>query len=208
MLNIFKKKDPIEEFWNWFAANRSEFEDMPMSSTNDSVLERLRKIQVELERFSDGILAEIAKAPDGKLDLILTAEGDRSKFATIEEIIDRAPAIDGWKFTAFRQRIGPGFAMRMKGYVFDPEKMFFEAYQDGLELDLVVYSEGVLGVEEDELFHFGIVLMDNLLGEYDAVTKVRYYYFRDLSLAEDDSGLFPLTELPEFIDDFYSRNNN
>jgi hypothetical protein len=53
-----------------------------------------------------------------------------------------------------------------------------------------------------------MVLMDNLLGEYDSALSVRQYGFRDMREAENEGSLRPLNELPEFVDDFHRNRVN
>ena len=54
--------------------------------------------------------------------------------------------------------------------------------------------------ENDTLTHYGLIMIDNLIGEYDCVTKVRYYDFQDLSQESQKEGLLPLSQLRAFID--------
>jgi hypothetical protein len=207
MLNIFKKKDPIDEFWNWFVKNRKAFEDLP-SHDDDYAQRQLRLISRELQKVSDGLLVEVSKNAEGLRDLTITAEGNTQKFPIIQQIVERSPEIPGWKITAFRQPMPVGIVLNAGDLEYNPVEMFFEAFDDNGELDILIYAKNLAKVEKEKAFHFGMVLMDNFLGEYDTAVSVRRFGFRDVAEVEDHDALFPLTGLPAFVADFHRTNNN
>lgn len=189
----------IEEFWTWFVAHRSEFEAVTPKDSNDILItigERLRTI-------SDGLVAEMSPAAEGSRELTISAEGDRRKFPIVKEIVSKAPKLDGWVFTAFRQPAKKDFILTAEGIEYDTSKMFFVPLVEGKQFDLIVYTDNLDEKDEDRAFRFGMVVMDNFLGEYDAATKVRRYGFRDLNNLKDRSELRKLNELPKFIDEFH-----
>jgi len=78
--------------------------------------------------------------------------------------------------------------------------MFFEPVIEGTELNIIVYGENFNSYDRNKLVHYGLIYMDNLIGEYDCVMSVKYYDFMDISSVNDRSKLFPIFELPEYID--------
>lgn len=204
MFKIFKKKDPIENFWQWFTENEFQFDNL----TQENVKEKLDLIGNHLRKISDGLVVEVSKNHEGFRDLTISAEGDKEKFPIVREIVDKAPQIRGWTVTAFRQRANIAFILETDSIKYNTAEMFFQPLIEGDEFDLIVYAENLKDVDEKTAFHFGMIVMDNLLGEYDSVMKVRRYDFRDLNQADDKSKLKPLTESPKFVDDFYRKTNN
>jgi hypothetical protein len=207
MLNIFKKKDPIDEFWIWFVKNRKAFEDLP-SHDDDYAHRQLRLIGRELQKVSDGLLVEVSKNADGLRDLTITAEGNTQKFPIIQQIVERALEVPGWKITAFRQPMPIGIVLNAGDLEYNPVEMFFEAFDDNGELDVLIYAKNLAKVEKEKVFHFGMVLMDNFLGEYDSAMSVRRFGFRDINDAEAENELTPMLELPKFVADFNKTKSN
>ena len=208
MFKFFNKKDPIESFWQWFVKNKAVFEDLPQESLSEYVHRQLDLVGEQLRQVSDGLLIEVSKNAEGLRDLTITAEGDTEKFEIIRKIVEAAPPIPGWTITAFRQRMPKGCVLEAGTIKYNVEEMFFEPFIDGNEFDVLVYAENLADVDEQKAFHFGMVLMDNLLGEYDSALSVRRYGFRDIRDAENEGSLRPLNELPEFVDEFHRNRLN
>jgi hypothetical protein len=207
MQNLLKKKDPINEFWDWFVTNKETFEDLPRHDA-DYAHNQLRLISHELQKVSGDLLVEVSRNADGLRDLTITAEGNTQKFPIIGEIVGRAPEIPRWSVTAFRQPMPAGTVLRAGDIEYDPSEMFFEAYNDNGDLDVLVYAKNLARVEKEKAFHLGMVLMDNFLGEYDMAVSIRRFGFRDLDEAEEEDSLYPLLELPGFVANFHRTKNN
>lgn len=202
------KEERIEAFWKWFVDNQQSFENLPRPHDSESVHQQLDQIRNELIKISDGLVAEVSKNQEGFRDLTISAEGDKDKFPIVREIVDKAPQIQGWNIVAFRQRAPIAFVLETPSIRYSTDEMFFEPLIDGSEFDAIVYAPDLKQVDEKKAFHFGIIVMDNLLGEYDSAMKVRRYDFRDVEEVQDRKRLKPLSELPNFVDDFYERHNN
>jgi hypothetical protein len=191
--------DHIKEFWQWFKQEKTLFEMM----TDDTYSERLNLILQHLHLVSDGLSVEVSKGFHGVRDIIISAEGDRSKFQIIKNIVAAAPKIQGWTVIAFRQRAKEDFVLRYKDVKYNSAKMFFQPIIEGDSLNLIVYADSLRGKDIEAVEHYGLVTMDNVLGEYDCITKVRYFDFRDLREIKDKSQLIKLSNLPAFIENFY-----
>ena len=204
MLTIFKKNNPIENFWIWFNENNSMFNninDQNRDDLLDTLLERLHKIQ-------EGLSVEVSEEFKGKRDIVISAEGDRDLFPIVQKIVGAAPKMEGWTVTAFRQPVNIDFTLEYQGLKFKPSQMFFFPVIDQDTLDLIIYAKSINKYDSNTVNHYGLITMDNVLGEYDCVTKVRYYDFHDLDEGEDKRDLRPLKELRAFVDSFHSQKKN
>jgi len=204
MLGLFKKKDKIETFWTWFTDNQKKFEKIDSINRD----EKLDLILANIHNITPNLSVEISDEFKGIRDLVISPEGDKEKFAIVKEIIDRAPTIKGWTFTAFRQHVDEDFTLEYKDIKFTPSKMFFLPKVDGDSLDLIIYAKNIANRDFNTIAHYGLITMDNVLGEYDCVMKVRHYDFRDLDEEKDKSSLRPLTELKIFVDEFHKARHN
>jgi hypothetical protein len=83
--------DHIREFWQWFKEEKTLFETM----TDDTYSERLNLILQHLHLVSNGLAVEVSKEFHGVRDIIISAEGDTSKFQIVKNIVATAPKIRG-----------------------------------------------------------------------------------------------------------------
>ena len=141
--------------------------------------------------------------------MTISADGDKTLFKTVQAIVAKAPKLSGWHFYAFRQRMPEetikGMKVNVEGVELDASKMMFFPMQSGDTLDIIIYVKGITEDNFNDIAYAGLMLLDNVLGEYDCVTKVRSYDFHDMPVKEDElAGLRPLLELPKFVDGFHA----
>ncbi|QDA61904.1 hypothetical protein [Hymenobacter jejuensis] len=194
-----------EAFWLWFVENRAEFEHLNEATRNEKD-EKLNQLLEQLLKIDDGLAVEVSNESQGVRDLVISAEGDKEKFPVVKEIVQTAPFIPGWTVTAFRQRSDDDFTLQYRSLRFTPSDMYFYPIAEGDSLDLIIYSKGLKNHNPDTVAFYGLIAMDNVLGEYDCVMKVRHYDFQDLVDEKDKSNLKPLKDLPDYVDSFH-RNN-
>lgn len=194
-MNEDAKTQKIADFWTWFDANKSEFEDLESKSNQklDSIIKRLSTIEPELS-------IEISNEKEGLREIVITPEGIREKFEIVEQIVSLAPVIEGWKVVAFRQPIGEDFMLQYGDLELTPSNLYFFPIETDGSLDIIIYGDGFGDHEEDVLNHYGLIMIDNILGEYNFVTQVRYCDFQELPDESERSGLLPLSQLRAFID--------
>jgi hypothetical protein len=207
ILRLFRKADPIGDFWNWFKENEKrlkKFEKDPDTYLNE-VLTQAKKIQ-------PGLAIEFELPKNGVINMTVSADGDKNIFAIVKDIVAKAPQIDGWKFVAFRQRMDVEMIKGMKLQAADrelsPTQMKFFPVITGDTLDLIIYVKGVTDENYNQVAYGSLLLLDNILGEYDCVTKVRSYDFHNMPTKKEElDGLLPLIDLPAYVDKFHSSKN-
>jgi hypothetical protein len=204
MFKLFKKKDPIVELWNWFEANRTLYENMPDAELG----ENLDVLYQRVIAISPGLAVEMSRMNDGVRDLVISANGDVSLFPTVEATVAAAPKFERWTVTAFRPRIPETSVLKADNLELDMKKMFFVTAGDDGELEVHIFVEDIKDNDPRQVFAMGMIIIDNLLGEYDSATKVKAYGFHDLEEAHEDWSLTPLVELPGTVDAFHQRSNN
>ncbi|MBO9633364.1 MAG: hypothetical protein J7578_09615 [Chitinophagaceae bacterium] len=206
MFNFFKRSDPVKAFWSWFAENEGnlrQFEGNP-SHYLHQMLGKIRKI-------SPGLALELEPPRTGDIIMTISANGNRDLFDMVKKIIAKAPVIKGWEFLAFRQRMSKEQAGAIKlqsgEHELDPQKMKFFPIADKGDLNIIVYVNGITESNFNQIAYSSLTLLDNILGEFDCVMKVKNYDFHDMPTDERVlEGLMPLLDLPVFVDQFYGRN--
>jgi hypothetical protein len=208
MFGIFKKQDPIEKFWKWFQANEKDLSDFQKNpdKTLTQVLDSAKKIQ-------SGLAIEFEPPKNNIINVTISADGNRNLFPVVKEVVEKAPKIEGWSFVAFRQRMPPdkvkGMVLKAQDHELNPDKMkFFPVVSDD-SLDIIIYADNVTEENYSQVAYGGLLLIDNILGEHDCVTKVRNYDFQNMPTKQDElQDLKPLLGLAEYVDNFHKAKHN
>jgi hypothetical protein len=208
MFGLFKKQEPIEKFWNWFKSNEKSLRDFQKNpdKTLTQVLNNIKKIQ-------SGLAVEFKPPKNDIINVTISADGDRNNFTIVQEIVAKAPKIEGYSFVAFRQRMPTekvkGMVLKAEDHELNPDNMKFFPIISGDTLDIIIYANKVTEENYNQIAYGGLMLIDNILGEYDCVTKVRTYDFQNMPTEQKElKELKPLLELAEFVDNFHKKNNN
>jgi hypothetical protein len=134
----------------------------------------------------------------------VSANGDRELFPRVEEVVRAAPKLDGWTVQPFRPRgrmDGVAITLNDQTLAGDDVWCEIEKVRRGGAVDLVLHIRGVTVETGDVLSNAAMILLDNAIGEYDAVMRVASI---DLALLEGtpkkSERFFPLRDLPAFLD--------
>lgn len=201
---VFVKKDAVENFWVWFKGNEKRLRNF--ESDPDKFFTELL---TQVKKIREGLAIELEPAQKGIITMTVSANGNEDLFDLVKSIVARAPVVKGWQFVAFRQRLIPEQMKRMKlttkDHELDPEQMKFFPVISGDSLDLIIYAKGVSPENYNQVAYGVLLLLDNLLGEYDCATKVRGYDFHNMPAGKEDSeGLLPLLKLADYVDQFHA----
>jgi hypothetical protein len=108
---------------------------------------------------------------ENTVELILTADGDAKNIVFVEELVNMAPAIDGWKFTALKPALQlEDVSIEMSGYKFNGGNIYFYSnefpeYPD--EIDIVLIHNECKVDNKPEIVRGVYIFLDNYLGELD-----------------------------------------
>jgi hypothetical protein len=189
-LDIVTTKE-VASFWTWFTSyTRSAVVDA------DAIRRRLKKLCEDID-------VEICQDVSGQYEFIITANWTKDLFPVVEDIVKLAPVIPGWTISAFRPRGVFGKTFMFDDAVHQTDEVFFIPYTDGFELAIRIFVVG----DAPELRSAAFPMISTLLGEYDSLTKVRYY---DFGLIEDVDvdDLRHISELPQCVDGFMRSTAN
>ena len=205
MFGLFKKGDKIENFWTWFAENEKTYRNF-----QDNPDKYLNELLSNAKKISDGLAIELEPPKDGVINIPISADGVIDLFPVVQQIVEKAPKISGCKFYAFRQRMPvdnvKGMVLKAQNHELNPDKMKFTPIVTGDTLDIIIYADDITEDNYNQVAYGGLMLIDNILGEYDCVIKVRSYDFHNMPPNADNlTDLFPLLELAEYVDNFHKR---
>jgi hypothetical protein len=183
----------IHAFWDWFVRNARRVERI--TNGEDAAGQDLLR---QLQRVHRGVTFELGFAPDLGFHLIISADGKRDLFTTVHRIVDAAPNVEGWTFTALRPRRELPIKAALGLIEVDSEKIWFSAVRrDGL-VDLSLYFEQF--VDDRMIEAVGFLLLDVALGEFDTETKVGRIECLPLQSDAAKSAFIPFKELPGYVD--------
>jgi len=195
------KKLTISEFWNWFDDNQIRFLKAVKSQKNIQ-FEFVTPVFNKLNQIKEGAFLLTGMMDDNNAELVLTAEGNLRAFPYINELIDSAPKLENWKFTAFKPPMDfPDFGINMGPKSFTTENIFFypeneSDYPDEISIKLI-YSDEYTNDESELIENGTFIFVENYLGEVKTATKIDR-----LSVEHNvnsDKELNPISKLNEYI---------
>jgi hypothetical protein len=192
-----KSSDAIRDFWEWFLQNADQIRTGGAEQVRDGIAPELG---ARLKRCHPGCVWEIAADAD-EWELCISADGIRDVFPAVQEVVAAAPAIPGWAVQAFRQRGKLDVRLEFGGQVLTYDDIWFTADRTGNELSVTLWIKGLTQENDRVLRQAALILLDNALGEYDAVMHIAELNRRPLPKnPETRPGLHPLSQLPELVD--------
>lgn len=156
----------------------------------------------KLNDYCEGLFYEIGGLPEGKANLIITAEGDVKLFKDVEKLIGKAPKLDKWEFIAFKPPMGTDFKINYEGLELDPNNLWFLPLKNTEEPDSIGLRVGFQNFNSDKekLYISAIyIILDSVLGERSNAEDMGYIEVGLLPDQPADKGYIELVKLPAFI---------
>lgn len=196
-----KNEDPIKnyiDFWTWFHANQKAFHDIVKSGKNPEN-GFFNKLSARLAELTDGIFYLTGMHDENTAELIFTADGAIKNIVFVEELVEAAPPVPNWKFTALKPAI-EDVQIQMDGCTFDSDALSFysvdnENYPD--EIDLVLVHNNYDPKKQSTLSNGTLIFLDNFLGELTSVTTIDNARVIGKDQAEQD--LIPIAKLKSYL---------
>lgn len=182
------------EFWNWFTKNESAINRGIEKNANDFAFD----IYAELTKVHPELHFEIPfERKNGKREFIISADGIKEIFPEVIALAEVAPNYEDWIITPFRPRTYQrNQVTEMDGIFLSYEDIYFSYIKKENRLDMNVYIKNYDGVD-NRYVHAYFILLDTLIGEYDAVTFISNTSVFPLEPLTD---IFPITNIIELID--------
>jgi len=177
--NLFKEPNkPIksnEEFWAWFQKNERTFFKV-IKEQGDIEKQFFDIISPKLNELKPGYFYLTGMFDDNTAELILTADGVVKNIFFVEELINSAPYIDGWKFTALKPALDiKNVKIDMGGYSFDDKNISFYSNDDKNcpdNIDITVVHNALNDANKAVITNGVFIFLDNFLGELNLVTTI------------------------------------
>lgn len=191
----FRKKDPTNELWSWFRKSGEAFRDP--HALDPRAMQKLARL---LSAIENGVVYEFAVADGRAHELVISADGRPELFGAVIDIVKAAPALEGWKITAFRQPGPATVSIDMGGSRMSHEDIWFRASSSRGRTDLVLAVRGMTEQNHELLAGAVFILLDNALGEYVAATALGEVSFADLPADPPSAGFRPFIEVSQAVE--------
>lgn len=188
-----------KDFWDWFVTQEKDFYETIKNHQNIEI-DFFDVIAPKLKEINGGFYFLAGMSDDSIAELILTVEGDIKNIIFAEEIIEAAPKLNHWKFTALKPEMNLTSGIEMDGKKFSSENIFFyeneiEGYPD--EIDITFVYENLNEETKDAAITGVCVFLDNFLGELNFATQIDTFNVIGKDNAKKE--LVPVTKLKDFL---------
>ncbi|MCO4294205.1 DUF695 domain-containing protein [Solitalea sp. MAHUQ-68] len=202
--SIFEKKKQsitsYSDFWTWFQKYERQFFQV-VKEHKEIEKDFFDKLSPKLNELKDGYFYLTGMYDTNTVELILTADGNVNNIAFIEELINAAPQISGWKFTALKPELNiKDVAIKMAGYEFNETNIHFYSnvfskYPD--EIDITIVHDDLTDENKSNITNGACIFLENYLGELNFATCID-----NLSIVgkkEAKLELIPIAKLKDFL---------
>lgn len=195
-MNLFKRRITYEEFWKWFMKYEKEFFEL-----QGEYNEKFNNLSIKLNQVNENLTFEFnTELVNGKREFMISADGMVDSFKDVIELVRISPLdTKRWNLISFRQKTGIS-EIEFKDYTLKADLLFF-SYKIILcdqikQLDLDIFVKN-LPVNTDTITAC-FIFLDNILGEYQVVKKLRYIEFYPFEV--NNIIYHKIEELPSLVD--------
>ncbi|MCW4470891.1 DUF695 domain-containing protein [Flavobacterium sp. MFBS3-15] len=202
--NIFGKKEVLirsyTDFWDWFQKNERTFFKV-VKNGEDIEKAFFDKLSPKLSKLKEGYFYLTGMCDDNTVELVFTADGNTKNIVFVEELVEQAPEIKGWKFTALKPALAiENIGIEMGGYKFDSDNLSFYSNDDPDypdEIDISIAHNDLTEENRQELAMGIYIFLDNYLGELNFVNDVDSLTI--IGLDEAKKELVPIAKFKDFL---------
>ena len=182
--------DPYKRFWKWFENHASSL--AAVRSGDDPTLQKLDR---ELRKVHPNLNFEMGLSDDDELEFIVSANGIKSVFPVVEQLIACAPTLPNWKMIAFRQPKGSVPEILYQNFLLKAEDVWFSHKHRMDKVDLTIYIRDLSPDNAEQAIGASFILLDSALGEYFVATKIGLIEHKPLPDNPAARGFQPLSEI-------------
>lgn len=190
----------IADFWQWFNLHEKAF--FQSIKAHEIVADNvLTPISSQLSKLYEGIYLLTGMQNGETAEIILSPEGDVKLFAIVEQIIEEAPDVQGWTFTALKPAIrNIDFEINAYGQAFNLQNTFFKPfvstnYPDNV--NLIFSHEHITEENQNQIGNGIFILLDNYLGELEAATLIDNVEIAPYTEADEE--WIPLAKIDDYL---------
>ena len=190
---------PESGFWKWFQRNETMLFDF---EKNQEVV--FNQLEAEMHKVNSTLTFEFGPKQDGQREFVISADGIRDSFPSVEKLYAAAPPLRNWKLIKFRPRREP-FDINFQGLSIKATSVTVLIERDGPKAALTVLIPGYTKAKHDSFASIAFLFLDQALGEFDVATRVGF--IEVAAPSERYAQAKPLKNLPETFLTHFLRTN-
>ena len=202
---LFSKKEaPINtfaDFWNWFQQHEKAYFHAVKTGGGRIEKDLFDKLSPKLHALKEDLFLVAGMYDEHTAELIITPDGVIKNIVFAEEIIQAAPAIAGWKFTALKPALDmQDVRIKMEGYVFDKDHLSFYSNDSAIypdEIDITILYQDYKKEDETTIINGTYIFLDNTLGELNSITAIDNLIVAGSPITKQE--LIPIEKLKDFL---------
>jgi len=182
-----------EKFWLFFKNNERYLGENLITNPDDVAF----LVHEELKSIDDDLAFELYEDTEkDNLTFIVSADGNIELFSEVDELFRYVPSIKGWDIIKFRPALNEFYqVIELDGISLKYDDVYFKYELVGDQIDINVYISGLVQ-GDNRYIHAYFLLLDTLIGEYDAVMRIRN---TEVNLLVDKKNLYEFRELKNII---------
>jgi hypothetical protein len=156
-----------ELFWEWFLLHEEEY----FLNIENNMEDLVPQLQEKLWKINDNLAFEISELLENNTrEFIISADGIYSAFKDVEQLYDYRLDLSKWRIVPFRPREEViTHSIELDGLTVSYDDIFFNYEVKNNLIYIQVYIENYDSID-NRYVHSYFLLLDSLIGEYDAVT--------------------------------------
>lgn len=204
--NLLKRKKiekKVKKFWEWFLTKENELFDFKQNQ--ESLFNDLQFHLDSIHNHLGFVFNE--ELTNGKREFIISANGDRNMIPYVETIFEDAPELDRWIMKKYKPRMEGISKFEIDNLTINPEDINFILFAEEKKIHAVFYVKGYEDEGKKSILRAGLAsIIDHLVGEYDAMTKISASYIEPFDEPLPVEGKkYPIEFLPQGLDNFYEK---
>jgi hypothetical protein len=202
--SLFNKKEnsitSYVDFWEWFQQHEQKFYKV-LKNKGDIRGVFFDKMAPKLAELKEGFWYMAGMENDTTAELVITPDGAIENIVFVEELVQAAPKLSNWKFTALKPALAiEDVLIEMGGYTFKSENLSFYAvdhkdYPD--EIDIMIVHDDYNEEDKKTIINGTYIFLDNYLGELNFITTIDDITV--ISKAQATQELIPISKLKDFL---------
>ncbi len=193
---LFGNGNANQRFWQWFETNSNRLAEV--KTCQEPIADELSK---QLRKVCKGLVFLFGPEDNGRREFIISAAGIRKLFPNVQELVNDAPDMPGWRIMAFRPPVKDISDLRLilGDAEFSANDIWFSYNKSDDKIDLNIFTRIPDGVSRDVVGEAAFLLLDHTVGEYNVETKIGGITLGVLPIDPVAEGLHPLSMLPKII---------
>lgn len=189
-----------EEFWSWFQKSEQDFFNIIKNQGNIEQ-DFFDKLSSKLNQLREGYWFLTGMCNENTAELIITADGVYKNIVFVEELVQSAPKINNWKFTALKPaRNIDNITIGIGDLKFNKENLSFYSndnpgYPD--EIDITIVHADYKEELKEPITNGVYIFLDNYLGELNSLTTIDCMQIT--GKYQEEKELIPITKLKDYL---------